>query len=287
MQSVRVEMKGVIYCYYCIPTGKKYIGQTVKEKHRKRQHINHCKTGVDNKFYRAVRKYSWDNFIYGIIEEFDVDILNEQEIFYIDKYDTYENGYNSTLGGEGMRGFTHNEETRKKLSKAHKGRVPTEEQRRKIGEASKGRKHSEETRKKISDKVSGKNHPLYGRIGELHHGYGIPRSEETKQKISISLMGKPLSKDVCKKLQKIMEERYSHIYYEITKPDGNIEYVYNSLKSYSIENGLKPGQMYNVANGKANHHKGYKVIKHDQKKEKELKDDLDALEKFVENKREC
>jgi hypothetical protein len=26
---------------------------------------------------------------------------------------------------------------------------------------------------------------------------------------------------------------------------------------------------------------------HDQKKEKELKDDLDALEEFVENKREC
>jgi hypothetical protein len=96
----------------------------------------------------------------------------------------------------------------------------------------------------------------------LHHGYAIPRSEETKQKISISLMGKPLSKDVCEKLQKIMEERYSHIYYEITKPDGSIDYIHNSLKAYSIKNSLKPGQMYNVANGKANHHKGYKVKKY-------------------------
>lgn len=130
------------------------------------------------------------------------------------------------------------------------------------GEGSSGHIIKKETRKKISEKVSGKNHPLYGRIGELHHGYGIPRSEETKQKIRNSLKGKPLSKKVCEKLHKIMEERYEHIYYEIIKPNGNVEYVYNSLKNYSIENGLKPGQMYNVANGKANHHKGYKVIKH-------------------------
>lgn len=255
-------MEGVIYCYHCISNGKKYIGQTINEKQRKRQHINHCKKGNTHKFYRAVKKYGWDNFIYGIIDYYDEEFLNEQEVFYIGKYDTYHNGYNSTLGGEGMRGFTHNEETRKKLSKAHNGRVPTEEQRRKISEANKGRKHSEETRKKISEKVSGKNHPLYGRIGGSHHGYGVPRNEETKQKISNTLKGKPLPKEVCKKLQKIMEERYSHICYEITTPDGDVDYVYNSLKTYSIERGLKPGQMYNVANGKANQHKGYRVIKH-------------------------
>lgn len=255
-------MKGVIYCYHCISTGKKYIGQTINEKQRKRQHTNLCKKGIDNKFYRAVRKYGWNNFIYGIIDYYNGGILNEQEVYYIETYDTYKNGYNSTLGGEGMRGFTHSENTRKKLSKAHKGRVPTEEQRRKIGEASKGRIHSEETRKKISEKVSGRNHPLYGKVGELHHGYRIPRSEETKQKIRNSLIGKPLSKEVCEKLHKIMEDRYKHIYYEITTPDGTIEYVYNSLKVYSIERQLKPGQMYNVANGKSNHHKGYKVKKH-------------------------
>ena len=57
-------------------------------------------------------------------------------------------------------------------------------------------------------------------------------------------------------------KKYNHICYEITKPDGSIDYIHNSLKAYSIENALKPGQMYNVANGKANHHKGYKVKKY-------------------------
>ena len=122
MRFNRVEMKGVIYCYHCIPTGKKYIGQTIHKENRKRQHANDCERGVNNKFYRAVRKYGWEFFIYGIIEEYDVDVLNEQELFYIDYYDSYNNGYNSTIGGEGVRGFNPSKETRKKQSVAAKNR---------------------------------------------------------------------------------------------------------------------------------------------------------------------
>jgi group I intron endonuclease len=116
-------MKGVIYCYHCISTGKKYIGQTVYEERRKRQHRHDCKRGVDNKFYRAVRKYGWNKFIYGIIEEYDAEVLEEQEVYYIDCYDTYKNGYNSTIGGEGVRGFSPSEETKKKQSVAAKNRT--------------------------------------------------------------------------------------------------------------------------------------------------------------------
>ena len=123
MRFNRVEMKGVIYCYHCIPTGKKYIGQTIHEEHRKRQHEHDCKRGVDNKFYRAVRKYGWEMFIYGIIEEYDPDVLAEQEVYYIDCYNTYNNGYNSTIGGEGVGGFSPSEETRKKQSIAAKNRT--------------------------------------------------------------------------------------------------------------------------------------------------------------------
>lgn len=115
-------MKGVIYCYHCISTGKKYIGQTVYEQKRKSQHKHDCNRGVNNKFYRAVRKYGWDNFIYGIVESYDINNLNEQEVFYIDKYDTYQNGYNSTIGGEGARGFSPSDETKKKQSISAKNR---------------------------------------------------------------------------------------------------------------------------------------------------------------------
>ena len=262
-------MKGVIYCYHCISNGKKYIGQTINEKQRKRQHINLCKKGIDHKFYRAVKKYGWDNFVYGIIDEYDDAILNEQEIFYIIKYNTYENGYNSTLGGGGVRVFTHNENTRKKLSDLNKGHTVSEETKRKISEAGIGRTHSEETRNAISKKISGENHPMYGKMRELHHGYGIPRSNETKEKISNALRGRTIPEEITKKRN---QTRYGNMYYEITKPDGNVEYV-NDLKTYSIENGLFPGQMYNVVNGKANHHKHFTV--------KRLYKDVDTLKKTL------
>lgn len=125
MPSIRVKMKGIVYCYHCILTGKKYIGKTVCEKKRKRQHIHDCKRGVDNKFYRAVRKYGWELFIYGIIGEYEVNFLAEQEIFYIDYYNTYNNGYNSTIGGDGVSGCFPSEETRKKMSDSAKNRGST------------------------------------------------------------------------------------------------------------------------------------------------------------------
>jgi len=114
-------MKGVIYCYHCIPTGKKYVGQTVDENGRKKKHLSDSKV-QDLKFYRAVRKYGWENFIYGVIDEFNENVLNEREIFYIEKYDSFKNGYNSTSGGEGLRGYKFTQETRELLSKLKKGK---------------------------------------------------------------------------------------------------------------------------------------------------------------------
>jgi group I intron endonuclease len=148
-------MKGVIYCYHCIPTGKKYIGQTVFEERRRGQHRHDCGRGVNNKFYRAVRKYGWDNFIYGIVDEYDTCILNEQEIFYVDKYNTYHNGYNSTIGGEGCRGFLPSEETKKKQSVAAKNRTDirpnkkyfTDEEKREA-KRERDRKYQQKTKEK-------------------------------------------------------------------------------------------------------------------------------------------
>ena len=73
------------------------------------------------------------------------------------------------------------EESRKKMSEAHKGKPSwmkdkhhTEETRKKMSQATKGKHHSEETRKKISDALNGENHPMFGK----HH------SAETRKKMS-------------------------------------------------------------------------------------------------------
>jgi group I intron endonuclease len=96
--------KGIIYCYHCICTGKKYIGQTAQEEIRKQRHFIDSKR-MYCKFYNAVRKHGWENFIYGIIDEYDVQYLDEREIYFINFYDTYKSGYNMTLGGQGRKKY--------------------------------------------------------------------------------------------------------------------------------------------------------------------------------------
>lgn len=50
--------------------------------------------------YNAMRKYGINNFSFNIIEECPVNKLKEREIYWIEKLDTYNNGYNATKGGD-------------------------------------------------------------------------------------------------------------------------------------------------------------------------------------------
>lgn len=48
-----------------------------------------------------MKKYGIENFIIEKLEECSVEESSEREMFWIDKLNTYKNGYNATLGGEG------------------------------------------------------------------------------------------------------------------------------------------------------------------------------------------
>ena len=52
------------------------------------------------KLYNAIAKYGKENFYIELLEETTPDKLDEREIFYIEKFDSYKNGYNSTNGGD-------------------------------------------------------------------------------------------------------------------------------------------------------------------------------------------
>ena len=57
--------------------------------------------GYDTKFYRALRKHGKSNFKFEVIEiAEDVSDLDGKEIHWIKHYDSYKNGYNSSLGGQ-------------------------------------------------------------------------------------------------------------------------------------------------------------------------------------------
>lgn len=91
-----------IYKIVNLINGKVYIGQTVNFKQRLTTHIKTglgAETPARNKLYPAMAEYGVENFSYEVLEVCKSSELNEREKFYIDFYDSCNNGYNSTKGG--------------------------------------------------------------------------------------------------------------------------------------------------------------------------------------------
>ena len=124
-----MQYTGIIY-KYTDPFGKSYIGQTTNPQKRKQQHKSTA-LGQPNikdfysKFHTAIRELGWDSFQYEVLktivsnsEQELSELLNEAESYYIGKYDTFDNGYNMTIGGKALRGENH-PSYGKTLSKEH------------------------------------------------------------------------------------------------------------------------------------------------------------------------
>lgn len=109
-------MSHSITCIYLIKNkinNKVYIGQAVNYNRRIKEHKSRYNNKTEkterNFLYRAMRKYGIENFDFSILQECPVSELNNLEQFYITKYDSLNNGYNMTAGGQ-------NDQPNKKLN---------------------------------------------------------------------------------------------------------------------------------------------------------------------------
>lgn len=159
---------------------KKYVGKTIKSlTERKIQHKSRSKK-YNTYFYKAIRKYGFQNFHWNILCETTIELLNNEEIKFIKLFKTYDPkfGYNLTKGGDGSHGWTHTPEARKKIgnaSKKLKGIKRSFETKQKISLSQKGKKLSEEHKRNISK-------GLYGN----QNMKGKSHSNSTKKKMSNS-----------------------------------------------------------------------------------------------------
>ena len=93
-------MKKDIYKITNLINGKCYIGQTTNSKRRFAEHKAKGYGLEKNKIlYYAFDKYGIENFSFEVIES-QIENYNEREIYWIRYYDSFENGYNQTEGGE-------------------------------------------------------------------------------------------------------------------------------------------------------------------------------------------
>lgn len=110
-----------IYCIKNLVNNKMYIGQSDNIERRWRAHRNELAGHRHRNVHlqRAVDKYGIDNFDFSVLELCDVSELNDREMFYISRYNTFFTGYNLTLGGDGVRGVIVSEETKRRMSRSH------------------------------------------------------------------------------------------------------------------------------------------------------------------------
>jgi len=142
-----------IYRIYHRESGRSYIGQSVNIENRIRQHFR----GTDTTIYldRAIAKYGVEVFAYEVIELCSAENLYARECHWIATLDCMRpNGYNLQTGGDG-------------------GGRPSVDVKRKIGDANKGNKRPDLAEYNRRTKK-----------GQTPWNKGIPRSEETKRKLS-------------------------------------------------------------------------------------------------------
>lgn len=84
--------------------GRCYIGQSTHIEKRWKDHYyahqNMNDEGYNYPLYKAMRKYGYDNFTFEILEECNFTALNEREMFYVKQFNSFNDGYNQTLGGD-------------------------------------------------------------------------------------------------------------------------------------------------------------------------------------------
>lgn len=212
-------MNGKVYVYFNKRkfeqegVKKYYVGQTSRtiKARAGKDGIRYIKNSETSKFSNAIKKWGWKSFELIFVQENieNQDELNELEKYYIRVYDSFENGYNSTLGGDGVSGCKHTgmygkeftEEHRRKLSESHKGLN--------IGESHPmyGKHHTEEAKTKIKE----------ARKRQKNIGYKYKNmTEEEKYIERVFKEGKPITCDelgvtflTITEATRYMKEKYS------------------------------------------------------------------------------
>lgn len=208
--------KGYIYKLIC-PIDKitVYVGKTInKLEYRLSRHISKTKSKIKNN-KRLSRNELWiknlielseeGNISIELIEECNMDLINEREIFWISEYRKEYKLKNLTDGGDGGSGYKHTKETLLKISKNRKGKCSGEEHHnfgKKLGNEhwfkltklmkgvdnpNIGNKHKDDTKEKISQANSGEKNGMYGKR--------MNRTKEQKEKLSQSLKNSQKLKD--------------------------------------------------------------------------------------------
>ncbi len=194
---INAKRKGVIYSAKGLSSSKVYIGQTIKTlEARKHEHEKNSQNqkhlAFNTKFYNALHS---EEFVWKVLKsEINEDLLDKEEIQFIELYDSYRNGLNSTIGGDGSRGFKHTEAFRQKLSQRMQTSNPMKNRPGELHNRF-GSSHSEAWKRLQSVRLKN-NNPMRGRHEDHPQAkLDFEKAEEIRSKIATGLSRKKLAKE--------------------------------------------------------------------------------------------
>lgn len=214
-----------VYKAVCRSNNKVYIGLTSQSpRQRWSCHRRDSSKQSKLKFHRAIRKYGFEDFEFSVVaccKGLESAKLFEKSL--IEEFNSFHKGYNSTLGGEGCKGYKMPKEHVERLIKFNTGRKKTKEQIERMRSAVLGFKHSDEAKEKC--RIAGKKRRT---------------TEEYKQKLS----------DAARR-------RYG----ELNFYNPHIGYFKGHIKDLcDTFPGVNDTKVSAVKNGKRNHHKNWVVL---------------------------
>lgn len=165
---------------------KSYIGFDSKWPARKNHHMRTYKTKkYCPLFHRAINKHGIENLQWEILyQSMDgQDTLKRCENYFIVEHETLmPNGYNMTLGGEGVLGLKLSKESIEKSRKKNLGKKMSQETKQKISKSSTGIIKSKEWRENLSKSLIGRTGKM---LGKKHNNETIVKMSYSRKKIEM------------------------------------------------------------------------------------------------------
>lgn len=237
-----IEKTSGIYAFKNLTTNEYYIGQATNMRGRTFKHLGLLNKGehYNKHLQNSWNKYGEKNFELFIVEKCDISLLNEKEIYFINFYDSLNNGFNQTVGGDGIKNYHHTEEAKKKISEASKGQKLSSKHKEALLKAITGREKSKEELEKLSKAAKKRGDNI---------------SEDHIQAMRKSIIGKKLSDTHKKNLSIAAKNRkpprkiQRNVLNEIQRKDILNIFLkgeYRSILSIANQYNVSRKQIYNI-----------------------------------------
>jgi group I intron endonuclease len=266
-------MESGIYKIINIKTGKCYVGSTKNFNIRWNQHLVNLKNGNHSsvKLQRSFDKHGEESFEFHIIEyvKYEKDLIIDKENYWIAQLDSKKNGYNiaDASFGDVLTNHPNRDVIIKKISATVNKNISnmSEEERRTkwalYGEANGmfGKTHSDETKEKMSIRMIGNNRRTGKKLTDERTRSKLSEIASNRTGESNGMFGKTHSDETKEKIRAGNKGK---------TPKNILEYyiegkIYKGLPDASKHTGIKEATIRHRCVSKNIKYKEYYIIKKD------------------------